>query len=127
MVLGILDRVGVSRDQLEKFPHEISGGQAQRLSIARTLLLKPSLLICDEPTSMLDISVQAQILSLLKEIHGKENLTLLYISHNLDVVASICHRIAVMKDGEIVEMGDTDEVFSRPQHEYTKHLLSARI
>ncbi len=127
MVLGILDRVGVSRDQLEKYPHEISGGQAQRLSIARTLLLNPSLLICDEPTSMLDISVQAQILSLLKEIHGKENLTLLYISHNLDVVASICDRIAVMKDGEIVEMGKTDDVFSRPQHEYTRHLLSARI
>ena len=127
MVLGILDRVGVSRDQLEKYPHEISGGQAQRLSIARTLLLKPSLLICDEPTSMLDISVQAQILSLLKEIHGKENLTLLYISHNLDVVASICDRIAVMKDGEIVEMGNTAEVFSHPKHAYTKHLLSARI
>ena len=127
MIYNMVEQVGVSRDQLKKFPHEISGGQAQRISIARTLILKPKLLICDEPTSMLDISVQAQVLSLLKEINEKEKLTILYISHDLDVMNAICKRVAVMKSGEIVEMGDTKEVFESPKHIYTKQLISSRI
>ena len=127
MVVRMVEQMGVSRDQLKKYPHEISGGQAQRISIARTLALKPRLLICDEPTSMLDISVQAQVLSILKRINEEENLSILYISHDLDVISALCHRVAVMKDGEIVEMGETSWVFNAPRHEYTKQLLAARM
>ncbi len=127
MIRRMVEQVGVSADQLKKYPHEISGGQAQRISIARTLVLQPKLLICDEPTSMLDISVQAQVLSILKELNQRERLTMLYISHDLDVMRALCHRVAVMKAGEIVEMGPTEEVFGNPRHEYTRQLLSARM
>ena len=127
MIERMVEQVGVSADQLKKFPHEISGGQAQRLSIARTLILQPKLLICDKPTSMLDISVQAQILSILKELNQRDGLTMLYISHDLDVMRALCHRVAVMKEGRIVEMGPVEEVFGHPQHEYTRQLLDARM
>ena len=127
LIHGMVERVGVSPDQLKKFPHEISGGQAQRISIARTLILQPKLLICDEPTSMLDISVQAQVLSMLKKIHREHGIALLYISHDLDVIRALCQRVAVMKDGEIVEMGQTEAIFSRPSHPYTRALLEARM
>ena len=127
MIRRMVEQVGVSADQLKKYPHEISGGQAQRISIARTLVLQPKLLICDEPTSMLDISVQAQVLSILKELNQRERLTMLYISHDLDVMRALCHRVAVMKAGEIVELGPAEEVFGNPRHEYTRQLLSARM
>ena len=127
MVLAVLDSVGVPRDQLQKFPHEISGGQAQRISIARTLQLNPRLLICDEPTSMLDVSVQAQIISLLREQQRQSGFSILYISHNLDVVRAVCQRVAVMQGGEIVEMGAVNEIYQSPQHPYTKQLLDSVI
>ena len=98
-----------------------------KLPGARTLILQPKLLICDKPTSMLDISVQAQILSILKELNQRDGLTMLYISHDLDVMRALCHRVAVMKEGRIVEMGPVEEVFGHPQHEYTRQLLEARM
>lgn len=127
MVLAMLDSVGVPADQLQKFPHELSGGQAQRISIARTLQLNPRLLICDEPTSMLDVSVQAQIISLIREHQQKSGISILYISHNLDVVRAVCQRAAVMREGKIVEMGSVDEIYQSPQHSYTKQLLDSVI
>lgn len=127
MIVSILERVGIAADQMHKYPHEISGGQAQRVSIARTLLLKPKLLICDEPTSMLDISVQAQIKSILKQINREEHLAMLYISHNLDVIHAMCDEVAVMRKGQILEQGNTAAVFGNPRNEYTKKLLSSRI
>lgn len=126
MVAELMDRVGISQDQLKKYPHEISGGQAQRLAIIRALSLKPKLLICDEPTSMLDVSVQAQILNLLKMNKG-HNLSMLYISHDLEIIRAICQRVAVMRQGKIVEMGRVEEVFESPRHEYTKHLLASNL
>lgn len=119
----LMEQVGLTRDQLKKYPHEISGGQAQRLSIIRALSLNPKLLICDEPTSMLDVSVQAQILSLLKSKHREQGLAMLFISHDLEVVQSFCSRVAVMNNGKIVESGAVKDVFSNPQHVYTKKLL----
>lgn len=121
------EEVGISFDQMKKYPHEISGGQAQRISIARALALKPRLLLCDEPTSMLDVSVQAQILQMLLNANQKQNVAMLFISHDLEVVEQMCSRVVVMKNGEIVETGPTQEVFTHPQCEYTKKLLAARI
>lgn len=127
MVEHLIERVGLTKDQLKKYPHELSGGQAQRLSITRALCLQPKFIICDEPTSMLDVSVQAQILKLLKEIHDEFNITMLYISHDLEVIQSICDRVAVMKNGKIVEIGKTEEIFNNPQHRYTKQLLESAL
>ncbi len=127
MVCELIQRIGLSKDQLKKYPHEISGGQAQRLAIIRALSLRPRLLICDEPTSMLDVSVQAQVLDLLLNIHKEQKLSMLYISHDLDVVRAICSRVAVMRQGRIVEIGTSQEIFENPRHEYTKHLLSSRM
>ncbi len=127
MVEYLIERVGLTKDQLKKYPHELSGGQAQRLSITRALCLQPKFIICDEPTSMLDVSVQAQILELLKEIHDEFNITMLYISHDLEVIQSICDRVAVMETGKIVEIGSTKDVFNHPQHPYTKQLLGAAL
>ena len=125
MINHMISRVGISKEQLKKFPHEISGGQAQRLSIARALLLNPKLLICDEPTSMLDVSVQAQILRLIKEANEKYGVSVLFISHDLEVIQAMCSRVAVMQKGEIVEIGTIKEVFENPKHDYTKKLLSS--
>lgn len=127
MVRHMLHRVGIPEDQWHKYPHEISGGQAQRIAIARALSLNPKLLICDEPTSMLDVSVQAQILRLLLRANEKYHVAMLFISHDLDVIRAVCRRVAVMYQGEIVEMGTVEEVFGNPQHDYTKKLLSARM
>lgn len=127
LVRSALEQVGVLPDQLMKFPHEISGGQAQRVSIARTLILNPKLLICDEPTSMLDISVQAQIMALLKKINQSNRLAMLYISHNLDVIRAMCDRVAVMAKGRIVEMGTTEEVFTNPKDSYTRRLIASQM
>lgn len=125
LVERLMTQVGLTKEQFKKYPHEISGGQAQRLSIIRAMSLEPKLLICDEPTSMLDVSVQAQILNLLKKKHEENNLAMLFISHDLEVIKSFCDRVAVMQDGRIVEMGSTQEVFERPQSEYTKELLDS--
>lgn len=125
MVRHMLRRVGIPEDQWHKYPHEISGGQAQRIAIARALSLNPKLLICDEPTSMLDVSVQAQILRLLLRANEKYHVAMLFISHDLDVIRAVCGRVAVMYQGEIVEMGTVEEVFGNPRHDYTKKLISA--
>ncbi len=127
MIRHMLGRVGIPEDQWHKYPHEISGGQAQRISIARALSLNPKLLVCDEPTSMLDVSVQAQILRLLLRANEKYHVAMLFISHDLDVIRAVCQRVAVMYRGEIVEMGTVAEVFGNPRHDYTKKLLSAHM
>ncbi|MDR0383541.1 MAG: ATP-binding cassette domain-containing protein [Spirochaetaceae bacterium] len=126
-VFNMIEKVGISRDQLKKFPHELSGGQAQRLSIIRAVSLNPELLVCDEPTSMLDVSVQAQILQLLWNIHKERRMTMLFISHDLDVVQAFCTHVAVMRQGKIVESGPVHKVFETPQHEYTRYLISSRL
>lgn len=117
--------VGLDSSILELYPHEFSGGQRQRIAIARSLILNPKFIIADEPVSALDVSIQAQIINLLKELKEKLNLTFLFISHDLSVIKYISDRIAIMYLGEIVEFGTTDEIFANPKHPYTKALLSS--
>ena len=121
----MLDSVGVSYDQLDKYPHEISGGQAQRIAIARALVLQPKLIICDEATSMLDVSIQAQIVDLLRHINKEWGTTLLFISHDLEVVKYLADSVGIMNKGRLVESGETKEVFSNPVDAFTKELFSA--
>ncbi|RMA41851.1 dipeptide ABC transporter ATP-binding protein [Rhodophyticola porphyridii] len=123
-VSELLDRVGLGADAGLKYPHEFSGGQRQRISIARALATQPRFLICDEPTSALDVSIQAQILNILKDLQEHLNLTMLFISHDLPVVRQMCDRVGVLKGGKLVEVADTEDLFARPQHPYTRDLLS---
>ena len=122
-VNDLIDIVGMTRQSLDRYPHEFSGGQRQRISIARALATRPRLLICDEPTSALDVSIQAQILNLLKDLQEQLNLTILFISHDLPVIRQMCDRIAVLKNGNLCEIEKTETLFNEPKHEYTKELI----
>lgn len=124
-VLSLMDDVGLLREYFNRYPHEFSGGQRQRIGVARSLALNPSLVICDEPVSALDVSIQAQIVNLMQDLQEKYRLTYLFISHDLRIVKHICDRIAVMYLGRIVELADKEEIFDRPLHPYTQALLSA--
>jgi len=124
-VLKILDTVGLASDALDRFPFEFSGGQRQRIGIARAISLNPQLIVCDEPVSALDVSVQSQILNLMLDLQTEFNLSYLFIAHDLAVVKHISDRIAIMYLGKIVELGPADEIFKNPLHAYTKALISA--
>ena len=122
-IFDLLESVELSANSATRYPHEFSGGQRQRISIARALATQPRLLVCDEPTSALDVSIQAQILNLLKDLQEQLNLTILFISHDLPVVRQMCDRIGVLRNGKLCEISNSEDLFEKPQHDYTKELL----
>jgi len=124
-ILGLLEQVGLTPDLIDRYPFEISGGQKQRVALARILTLNPRFLVADEPTAALDLSVQAQVLSLIKSIQKKTGLTLLFISHDLQVIGEMSDRVAVMHGGSIVEHGAVNDIMNNPQHPYTQQLVAA--
>ena len=124
-IRDLLDMVGLSGSLFERYPHELSGGQAQRVAICRALAVEPELIICDEPVSALDVSIQAQIVNLLQDLQEQLGLTYVFISHDLSVVRHISDKVAVMYLGKIVEMAGKEEIYTAPAHPYTKSLLSA--
>lgn len=125
LVAAKLKKVGLSPDYAERYPHQFSGGQLQRIGIARALCVEPSILVCDEPVSSLDVSIQAQILDLFLQLQSELSLTLIFISHDLRVVRYLSDHVAVMRQGEIVEFESCEKLYSSPSHDYTKALLSA--
>ena len=124
-ILSMIKRVGLVEEDLSKYPHQFSGGQRQRIGIARALILEPELVICDEPVSALDVSVQAQIVQLLKSLQKEFGLTYLFITHDLRIVRHIANEVIVMKDGKLIEQGKTDIIFRKPKNKYTKELLAS--
>ncbi|PDW01681.1 ABC transporter ATP-binding protein [Candidatus Viridilinea mediisalina] len=124
-VRAVLDKVGLHANQMNRFPHEFSGGQRQRIGIARALIMEPKLIVCDEPVSALDVSIQSQVLNLLKNLQREFGLTYLFIAHNLAVVEHISDRVGVMYLGKVVELSGRDDLFRNPLHPYTKALISA--
>jgi microcin C transport system ATP-binding protein len=126
-VAKIIEEVGLAPDVLDRYPHEFSGGQRQRIAIARAIILRPDLVILDEPTSALDMSVQAQIVDLLRNLQASHGLTYLFISHDLKVVKALAHHVVVMKDGRIVEQGTSEQIFTAPQTDYTRDLITAAL
>jgi len=121
----LLDKVGLSSEQATRYPHEFSGGQRQRIGIARSLATEPEIIIADEPVSALDVSIQAQIINLMMDLQEEFNLSIIFIAHDLSVVKHISDRIGVMYNGELVEINKTDDIFDKPNHDYTKELLRA--
>ena len=126
-VITMLSEVGLTANDLYKYPHEFSGGQRQRIAIARALILQPKLVILDEPTSALDVTIQAQIIKLLNELQQKYNIAYVFISHDMRAVRAIADSVAVMKDGQIIEQGATDDIFGNPRSEYAKTLIKASL
>ncbi|MEO0620375.1 MAG: ATP-binding cassette domain-containing protein, partial [Pseudomonadota bacterium] len=122
-----LEEVGLSASQQDRYPHEFSGGQRQRIAIARAMVLEPDFIMLDEPTSALDMSVQSQIVDLLRDLQKKHNLGYLFISHDLKVVRALSNEVIVMRQGEVVEQGNGQDIFERPQHPYTQALLAAAL
>ena len=124
-VADLLRKVGLKPEMMERYPHEFSGGQRQRIGIARALAVEPKFIVCDEPVSALDVSVQAQIVNLLQDLQEQLGLTYLFIAHDLAVVEHISNHVLVMYHGKIVESAPADQIYENPQHEYTRKLLAA--
>ena len=124
-IISLLERVGLNSEHANRYPHEFSGGQRQRVGIARALAVAPEFIVCDEPVSALDVSIQAQVVNMIEDLQQEMGLTYLFIAHDLSMVEYLCDRVGVMYRGKLVELGPTETVFAHPRHDYTKALLSA--
>jgi microcin C transport system ATP-binding protein len=127
MVAEVMLEVGLDPAVMDRYPHEFSGGQRQRIAIARAMILRPKLVVLDEPTSALDMTVQVQIVALLRDLQKKYGLAYLFISHDLKVIRAMSHKVMVMRQGDVVESGLVDDIFENPQHGYTRQLLGAAL